>query len=257
MSISEGRFSARTVVVTGAGSGIGRAVTLRLLAEGARIVAVDVDSARLAALADELRASATPPPGELFPIVGDAGEADTIAHVQQAVGSHADGLANVAGIMDGFEPTAEIQDETWEHVLYVNVTSPMRMTRALLPNMLSHRGGSIVNVSSEAGQRGSAAGTPYTTSKFAVNGFTLSTAFFYSPYGIRCNAVAPGPVMTNIDARFHSEKARSRLTPLFSTNVPPPAQPDQIAAAICWLLSDDASDVSGSILPVDGGWAAV
>ncbi|MCY1718622.1 SDR family oxidoreductase [Microbacterium sp. SL62] len=257
MSIYRGRFSARTIVVTGAGSGIGRAVAMRLLEEGGRVVGVDIDAGRLSSLEQELRAVATPPPGDFIPVAGSAGDETTIGRVRAEVGAHADGLANVAGIMDGFEPAAEIQNETWDHVLEVNVSSLMRLTRALLPEMLRHGGGSIVNVSSEAAQRGSAAGTPYTTSKFAVNGFTLSTAFFYSPHGIRCNAVAPGPVLTNIDARFHSEHARARLSPLLATNVPPPAQPEEVAAAICWLLSDDASNVSGAILPVDGGWAAV
>lgn len=90
-----------------------------------------------------------------------------------------------------------------------------------------------------------------------MNGFTLSTAFFYTPQGVRCNAVAPGPVATSIEAPFHSEWAQKRLGPLFQTNVPPTAQPEQLAAAICWLLSDEAGNVSGAILPVDGGWAAV
>lgn len=90
-----------------------------------------------------------------------------------------------------------------------------------------------------------------------MNGFTRSTAFFYTPKGIRCNAVAPGPVATSIEAPFHSEWAQMRLGPLFQTNVPPTAQPEQLAAAICWLLSDESANVSGAILPVDGGWAAV
>lgn len=123
--------------------------------------------------------------------------------------------------------------------------------------MIASGSGAIVNVGSEAGLRGSAAGTPYSTSKHAVNGFTLSTAFFYTPKGIRCNAVAPGPVATNIEAPFRSEWAGQRLGPLLQTNIPPVAQPEQLAAAITWLLSEDASDVSGAILAVDGGWAAI
>ena len=139
----------------------------------------------------------------------------------------------------------------------VNVTAMMRLTRAVLPKMLGRGAGSIVNVGSEAGLRGSAAGTPYTVSKHAVNGFTLSTAFFYGPKGIRCNAVAPGPVATNIEAPFHSAWAGERLGPLFQVNVPPVAQPAELAAAIVWLLSEEASNVSGAILPVDGGWSAL
>jgi NAD(P)-dependent dehydrogenase (short-subunit alcohol dehydrogenase family) len=117
--------------------------------------------------------------------------------------------------------------------------------------------GSIVNVSSEAGLRGSAAGTAYTTSKHALIGLTKSTAFFYAPEGIRCNAVAPGGVATNIEAPFKSEYAGTRLGPYMKVNVTPIATSDQLAAAITWLLSDDSLNVNGAIVPSDGGWSAI
>jgi len=248
--MSESRFQDRTIIVTGAGSGIGRATALRLAREGARVIGVDISRERLQHLESELGPDAAT-------IDGDLSRQLTVDRVMAATRPRVDGLANVAGIMDGFEPTAEITDENWDRVLGVNLTGIMRMTRAVLPLMLERGQGSIVNVGSEAGQRGSAAGTPYTVSKHAVNGFTLSTAFFYTPKGIRCNAVAPGPVATNIEADFRSTHAQERLGPIFQATVPPVAQPDAIAAAIAWLLSDDASDVSGAILPVDGGWAAI
>jgi hypothetical protein len=103
----------------------------------------------------------------------------------------------------------------------VNVTAIMRLTRAVLPLMREAKYGSIVNVSSEAGLRGSAAGTAYTTSKHAVIGFTKSTSFFYAQEGIRCNAVAPGGVATNIEAPFNSEFAGGRLGPFMQLMVPP------------------------------------
>nr|WP_274637246.1 SDR family NAD(P)-dependent oxidoreductase [Microbacterium bovistercoris] len=248
--MADNRFQDHTIIVTGAGCGIGRATAVRLAAEGARVIGVDISRERLRALEAELGESVST-------IDGDLASQLTVDRVLALARPRVDGLANVAGIMDGFEPTAEIADETWERVISVNVTGMMRMTRAVLLLMIEHGRGSIVNVGSEAGQRGSAAGTPYTVSKHAVNGFTLSTAFFYTAKGIRCNAVAPGPVATNIDAPFRSAFAQERLGPIFQTTVPPVAQPEAIAAAIAWLLSDDASDVSGAILPVDGGWASL
>ncbi|GAB3603012.1 SDR family NAD(P)-dependent oxidoreductase [Microbacterium aureliae] len=250
MNVAVDRFAGRSVIVTGGGSGIGRATVERIVAEGGRVVAVDLSAERLAALVDAVG-------DRVVTVDGDLTDPRVVERAVAAAGERIDGLVNNAGIMDGFEPTAEITDETWARVMAVNVTAVMTLTRAVLQRMLEQGAGSIVNVSSEAGQRGSAAGTPYTTSKHAVNGFTLSTAFFYTPKGIRCNAVSPGPVQTNIEAPFHSEWAGQRLGPFFQSNIPPIAQPDQLAAAITWLLSDDASNVSGAVLPVDGGWAAV
>ncbi|MDF0515612.1 SDR family NAD(P)-dependent oxidoreductase [Agromyces sp. H3Y2-19a] len=248
--MSETRFESRTVIVTGAGSGIGRATAVRLAAEGARVVAVDLVRDRLRQVEAELG-------DRVVAVDGDLVDQLTIDRVIAAAEGQVDGLANIAGIMDGFEPTAEIHDDTWDRVLSVNLTAMMRLTRAVLPIMLARGKGAIVNVGSEAGLRGSAAGTPYTVSKHAVNGFTTSTAFFYTPKGVRCNAVAPGPVATNIEAPFRSEWAQQRLGPIMQVALPPVAQPEALAAAITWLLSDDASDVSGAVLPVDGGWAAI
>lgn len=251
-AMSESRFHNQTIIVTGAGSGIGRATAVRLVEEGARVVGVDISPTRLEELKTLLG-------GRIVTVDGDLSQQPTVDRVVAAAGADAqiDGLANIAGIMDGFEPTAEISDETWERVLAVNVTAMMRMTRAVLPGMIERGKGSIVNVSSEAGLRASAAGTPYTVSKHAVNGLTLSTAFFYTPKGVRCNAVAPGPVATNIEAPFRSAYAQERLGPLMQTTIPAIAEPAALAAAITWLLSDEASDVSGAIVPVDGGWAAI
>lgn len=245
-----GRFSGKTVIVTGAGSGIGRATAVRLAAEGARVIATDIHENRLI----DLR---THTGDEVTTVRGDIADGSTIVNILRACSGRVDGLANVAGIMDGFLPTAEVDDATWDRVLLINLTAVMRLTRAVLPFMVEAGSGSIVNVSSEAGMRGSCAGTAYTTSKHAVNGFTKSTAFFYTPKGVRCNAVAPGPVATNIEAPFKSQWAQERLGPLMQTTIPPIARPEQLAATITWLLSDDSSNVSGALVADDGGWAAV
>ncbi|PZE38526.1 SDR family NAD(P)-dependent oxidoreductase [Curtobacterium sp. MCPF17_031] len=246
-----GRFAGSTIIVTGAGSGIGRATATRIAHEGGRVIATDVVADRLDALRTELEGL------DVQTVVGDVAASDTIDALIAAAGDHVDGLANVAGIMDAFLPPDEVDDATWERVFSVNVTGPMRLTRAVLPLMIAAGKGSVVNVASEAALKASAAGAAYTSSKHAIAGYTKSVAFFHGPQGIRANAVAPGAVATNIEAPMKSEYAARRVGPIMQTTIPPVAQPEQLAAAITWLLSDDSANVNGAVLPSDGGWSVV
>ncbi|MFC8410134.1 SDR family NAD(P)-dependent oxidoreductase [Arthrobacter sp. NPDC057259] len=250
-SITPGRFSGRTVIVTGAGSGIGLATALRVAKEGGRVVAADVSAERL----DELVARH----GELeiVPVAGDISAAETVAAVVEAAAGRVDALANVAGIMDNFAPIHEVDDAVWDRVFRINVTGLMRLTRAVLPLMLEAGTGSVVNVSSEAGLRGSAAGAAYTASKHAVIGLTKNSAVMYGPKGLRFNTVAPGATITNIVAEWGSQLAVERLGPLMGANIPTPATAAQLAASITFLLSDDGTNINGAVLASDGGWSAL
>lgn len=243
-----GRFAGKTVIVTGAGSGIGRATALRAAREGARVVVNDIAQGRL----DDLVAQH--PELTLIPVNADVSTEAGAQAVVAAAGDSVDGLANVAGIMDGFLPPAEVDDATWERVLAVNLTGPMRLTRAVLPIMIATGGGSIVNVSSEASLR-ACSGVSYAVSKQGINALTRSTSVFYASQGVRANAVAPGGVETGIEAPFKSELAGAVLGPIMAATAGPLASPEQLAATITYLLSDDSSNVNGVILPSDGGWS--
>ena len=247
---TEGRFSGKTVIVTGAGSGIGRATASRIAREGGRVIAVDISRERLDDFVAEL------PDAQIVPVVGDITDDTAIAAIVAAAGDRIDALANVAGIMDDMTPVHEVGDDVWRRVFAINVEGTMKLMRAVVPTMLAQAYGSIVNIASEAALRGSAAGAAYTASKHAVVGLTKSSAFMYGPSGIRVNAVAPGPTITNIEARFASALGAERVQ-LAMTVLPDPVEADALAASITFLLSDDGVNVNGVILPSDGGWSAV
>lgn len=247
--ITPGRFAGKTVVVTGAASGIGRATALRVAREGGRVVAVDMSAERL----DELAASHAD--ADIVTVAGDITAQDSIDAVVAAAGGRIDALANVAGINDDFSPLHETSDAMWDRVIGVNLTGAFKLTRAVLPLMLAAGRGSVVNVASEAGLRGNASGNAYTVSKHGVIGLTRSAAFMYGPQGIRVNAVAPGGVATGIPFPANvSEAGSARLRP-FQTQIPSIATAEQLAASITFLLSDDGVNINGAVLASDGGWS--
>ncbi|MHA6799979.1 SDR family NAD(P)-dependent oxidoreductase [Bounagaea algeriensis] len=248
--IVPGRFDGKTVIVTGAASGIGRATASRIAREGGRVVAVDIAAGRLEELGTELGSA------DVLPVRADITDADELERIVTAAGPRIDGLANIAGVVDDFGAAHEMTDELWQRVFSINVDAPFRLTRAVLPAMLEAGRGSIVNIASEAALRGGASGVAYTASKHAVVGLTRSTAFMYEPSGIRVNAVAPGGVATSIAGGMTNtaEFGSARLGP-FQQRMPPVVTAPQLAASITFLLSDDGVNVSGAILPSDGGWS--
>jgi len=246
--VTAGRFTGKTVIVTGAGSGIGRATASRVAREGGRVIAVDISQERLDEFSTEHKNL------DVTAVAGDITDDAAIASIVAAAGSTIDALANVAGIMDDMTPVHEVSDAVWNRVFRINVEGTMKLMRAVVPSMLEHRNGSIVNIASEAALRGSAAGVAYTASKHAVVGLTKSSAFMYGPSGIRVNAVAPGPTITNIQATFASKLGADRVETGMAV-VTDAVEAEALAASITFLLSDDAVNLNGVILPSDGGWS--
>jgi NAD(P)-dependent dehydrogenase (short-subunit alcohol dehydrogenase family) len=247
------RHTDNVALVTGAGSGIGRATALRLAREGAHVIGCDVSAPAL----EDTRAQFAADGVHVSLVTADITRQDEIERLVHAAGPRIDILANVAGIMDHFIPLGELDDATWAHVLDVNLTGVMRLSRAVLPIMEAGGGGAIVTVASEASLGAGCAGASYTASKHAVIGLVKHIAYFYGPKGIRSNAVLPGAVNTGIGATAdpRSGWAMQRATLAMAT-MPAAAEPDEIATLISWLASGEASNVNGACVTADGGWAA-
>jgi NAD(P)-dependent dehydrogenase (short-subunit alcohol dehydrogenase family) len=235
-------LSGRTVVVTGAGSGIGRATALRFAREGAKVLVADLNAEGARKAVAELSR-----PEVVNEVVTTAME--TLGGL--------DVLVNNAGIMDRMSAAADTDDAEWDLVLRVNLTAPFQLTRAALPHMLEAGKGAIVFTASEASLRGSAAGTAYTVSKHGIAGLTKSLAVMYRDQGIRVNAIAPGGTATAIKVDAQDGAHGPAVIGSYANNVGRPAAAEEQAAAIVFLASDAASNINGVILPVDNGWSAV
>lgn len=250
-------LSGRTAIVTGAGSGIGRAISLSLASAGAQVLVQDIVADRVGETIDLIVKAG----GEALPAYADISNEteveDCIAQAAKRWG-RIDILCNNAGIVDRMELPAEISTAMWNRVLAVNLTGPFFMSRAVLPHMLARKAGSIINTASIASLRGGAAGLAYTASKHGVIGLTRSIAWAHGPDGIRCNAICPGPTRTNIGAEEsnnYSVTGVARLMPVISL-ADRHTGPESMANLALFLASDAAEYLNGAIIPVDGGWMA-
>jgi meso-butanediol dehydrogenase/(S,S)-butanediol dehydrogenase/diacetyl reductase len=246
------RFDERVALVIGAGSGIGQATVVRLAAEGAAVVAVDVDAAGLARTA-EVAAKEAAGPNQVTTQVGDVTDRDFApALVHEVVERHGrlDVLANVAGILrTGITHEASLED--WDRVLSVNLTGTYLCCRAAIPALLDS-GGNIVNVSSTSALAGHPWAAAYSASKGGVLALTRTIAVEYGQQGLRCNAVCPGSIDTPITQDFvFPEGVNTKLVRRMMA-LDRPRGPETVAAAIAFLASDDAAHVNGEHVRVDG-----
>jgi 3-oxoacyl-[acyl-carrier protein] reductase len=248
-----GRLEGKAALVTGAGSGIGRATATMFAREGAKVAVVDVDAASAQASADLIAAAG----GEAVAIPTDVADGPAVQEMaDDAVAEFGgvDVLVNNAGILDDYLPAAETPDEVWERVMGVNLKGQFMTCRALIPQMLERGGGAIINVASTAGLNGGNGGAAYTTSKHGVIGFTRQLCFDYARKGLRCNVVCPGAVETGMTHEIFSSGDAEVMKAVESAPIGRWAQPDELAAALLFLASEDASFVNGAVYVVDGGF---
>ncbi len=243
------RFEGKVVMVTGAGSGIGRATACRLASEGARISASDINAAGLAETMALLAGE-----GHHSQRLDVSQAAACSAAVEAAVAAcgRLDVLCNVAGIAGAYR-LEEITDELWARMIGINLSGPFYMSRAAMPHLLKTRG-NIVNIASTAALVGQVYNAPYCASKGGLNLLSKALAVEFSKQGVRVNAVCPGGVRTALTQGFRvPENPDGELFARLSSLVQPMAEPEEIAGAVAYLASDEARFVTGESLTIDGG----
>ncbi|MDP7546759.1 MAG: SDR family oxidoreductase, partial [Alphaproteobacteria bacterium] len=243
---------AKIAVITGAARGIGLATAEKFLAEGWRVVLLDIDGETLAAAAENL-AGAT----DVMAVTCDVAEPEQVrTAIERAVDrfGRIDALVNNAGTAV-FKPLLETKFDEWQRVLDVNLSGPFLCSQACAPAMIAAGGGSIVNITSVSGLRASTLRVAYGTSKAGLMHLTKQQAAELGEVGIRVNAVSPGPVDTAMAKAVHSPSIRADYHDAIPLNRY--GLEGEIADAIWFLCSDRASYITGQILAVDGGFDAV
>lgn len=250
------KLQEKVAVVTGAASGMGKAIAKLYAKEGAKVIVADLNIDGAEAVVKEITADN----GVAKAVQANVAKQEDINQmIDTAVNKYGklDILVNNAGIMDGFEPVGDITDERWDLIFDINTKGVMRAMRKAIPLFLEQGQGIIVNIASTGGQNGAHAGATYGASKHAVVGLTKNTGFMYAQKGIRCNAIAPGAVNTNISASMKNiNPFGMERTKVVQGVIPKAGEPVEIANAALFLASDEASFVNGTVLTVDGGWTA-
>ncbi|RUS45085.1 SDR family NAD(P)-dependent oxidoreductase [Cohnella sp. AR92] len=251
-----GRLQDKVAVITGSGSGIGKDIALTYGREGAKIVVADFDKKGMDQTVAELKERGV----EVLGVQVDVTKEEDISRMfEQALAAFGtvDILVNNAGTVDRMQAAANVEDEVWNRVMDINVTSVMRGIRKALPIFLEKGHGTIVNMASISGLTGGRGGLAYTASKHAVVGMTKNVASQYGPQNIRCNAIGPAFIptpltlnMSNADA-FGTEIATRGVGLM-----PRPGTTQEIANIALFLASDESSYMNGVTVAADSGWSA-
>lgn len=260
-------LSNRMAVVTGGGSGIGRAIAAMMASRGAAVAVIDLDAAR----AQETVQLITEAGGRASSYPADVSQSSELNGAITAAISNLgalDIMVNNAGILDGYFNVDEMDEAVWRRVIDIDLTSVFLGCKRAIKEMLPRQQGRIINMASVAGLNGTGGGAAYIAAKHGVVGLTRQMAVVYSARGITVNCVCPGPILTGL--RQHSQELLGPDVPDISSRgvavneeqirslIPAGIRgsTDDIASAACFLASDEASYISGHSLVVDGGWRA-
>jgi len=246
----------KVAVVTGAASGMGKAIAELYAKEGAKVIVADLNVEGAKAVAEGITNNG----GIAKAVQANVAKLEDIENmIDTAVNEYGtlDILVNNAGIMDGFEPVGDISDDRWDLTFDINTKGVMRAMRKAIPIFLEKGKGVIVNIASTGGVNGAHAGAAYGASKHAVVGLTKNTGYMYANQGIRCNAIAPGGVETNIGASMKNiNEFGFGRTQAVQAVMPRTGKPEEIANVALFLASDESSFVNGTVVVADAGWTS-
>ncbi|MBY0359093.1 MAG: SDR family oxidoreductase [Candidatus Obscuribacterales bacterium] len=257
------KFSGKTALVTGAGSGIGRATALAFAAQGAMVGALDINEPSVKSLQKEIEQAG----GRCFAFGGDiAVPANVTNFVDGCVAQfgRVDFLFNNAGV-EFISALADTDEADWDKVVDTNYKGTFLVSKACIPHLRTAGGGVIINNASDAGLRGIKMNAAYSSSKAAIIHLTRSVALDYGKYNIRCNCICPGCIRTPLCERFNAEVGARKgmsgeevLKEFVDANIPMGrvGMPEEVASVVTFLCSEEGRYVSGAIIPIDGGLTA-
>ncbi len=252
------RLKGKVAIVTGSSSGMGRDIAIMYAKEGAKVLAVARRVERLSALVEEAKEFE----GEIvaYPAnLSDPKSVESMVDEAIKVFGKLDILVNNAGIMDDMSGVGNASDEMYDKVFNVNVKAPMIAMRKAVNHFETAGGGVIINVSSIGGLKGGAAGAIYTASKHALVGLTKNTGYMYALKNIRCNAICPGAIATEIattETMQHLDPTGAARCGLGMGLNPGTGSGNDIASLAVFLASEESSFINGQSIAIDGGWTA-
>lgn len=252
------KLQGKVAIVTGASAGMGRDIAYSYAKEGAKVLAVARRAEKLEALANEARNLE----GEIVPFAADMADANQVnAMIDEAIKVFGtlDILVNNAGIMDDFSPVGNVSEDMWDKVINVNLNGPFYAIRKAVNHFEKIGKGVIINVASIGGLCGGRAGAAYTASKHGLIGLTKNTAFMYSRKNIRCNAICPGGIETEIASGDYMKNINPAGMEVVATGMganPRMGKSSEISPMAVFLASDDSSYINGQCIAIDGGFTA-